>query len=122
MGHSGEIIYIVHLTRSGEIDRFSTIDFNDINTSLGNTDLSLGDRFGISIANLGDIDDDGVIDLAVGASRGDGIKGSAYILFMDKTETSDPTLKNVVKLDVTDANLLGGDTFGQVSVAKHRRP
>ena len=111
------IIYIVHLTRSGELDRFSTLDFNDINTILGNTDLIIDDRFGFSIANLGDIDDDGIIDLAVGAPRGDGgLKGSVYILFMDKTETGDPTLKDVVKLDVTDADLDNGDTFG-VSVA-----
>ena len=37
-------------------------------------DSVLGDpnTFGVSIANLGDIDGDGVIDLAVGAHRGDG--------------------------------------------------
>ena len=112
------IIYIVHLTRSGEPDRFSTLDFNDVNTILGNTDLISSDRFGFSIANLGDIDDDGVIDLAVGANKiNDGNKGLVYILFMDKTETSDPTLKDVVKLDVTGANLNINDLFG-FSVAK----
>ena len=106
------IIYIVHLTRSGELDRFSTLDFNDINTMLGNTDLITADRFGASIANLGDIDGDGVIDLAVGAPRGDGgNKGAVYILFMDD-ETGDPTLKDVVKFDVRNANLNNNDFFG----------
>ena len=107
-------IYILHLKLSGELDSFSEINFNDINTILGNTDLVLNDRFGVSIANLGDIDGDGVVDLAVGAHNDDGT-GSVHILFMDKTETG-PTLKAAVKLDSTDANLVNGDAFG-ISVA-----
>ena len=116
VGTTNEKMYILHLTSSGELDSFSTIDFNDINTILGNTDLDNDDRFGVSVANLGDIDGDGVIDLAVGAHNDDGTIGSVHILFMDKTETNRPTLKAAVKLDTTDANLANGDAFG-LSVA-----
>ena len=113
----GGTIYILHLKRSGALDRFSTIDVNDLNNILDSDDsiISNPNTFGVSIANLGDIDGDGVIDLAVGAHRGDGEKGSVHILFMDKTETG-PILKAAVKLDTTDANLVNGDAFG-ISVA-----
>ena len=116
VGTTNEKMYILHLTSSGHLDSFFTIDFNDINTILGNTDLDSDDRFGVSVANLGDIDGDGVIDLAVGAHRDDGTRGSVHILFMDKTETNRPILKAAVKLDTTDANLVNGDLFG-ISVA-----
>ena len=112
------IIYIVHLTSSGELDSFSTIDINDINDILDG-DSVLNNSFGVSVANLGDIDGDGVNDLAVGAYRGDGNRGSVYILFMEKIGTGDnirPGLKDVVKLDTTDANLANDDQFG-ISVA-----
>ena len=115
---NGEI-YLLRLTASGQLHSFSTINTNDINDIL-EVDSVLGDTFGVSIANLGDIDGDGVIDLAVGAHRGDGgNRGSVHILFMDKTGigiNARPTLKDVVKLDTTGANLANDDQFG-VSVA-----
>ena len=77
-------IYILHLKRSGELDSFSEIDFNDLNNILDGDDLVFTDNFGVSVANLGDIDGDGANDLAVGADRSDGDRGSVYILFMNK--------------------------------------
>ena len=75
---NGEI-YLLRLTASGQLHSFSTINTNDINDIL-EVDSVLGDTFGVSIANLGDIDGDGVIDLAVGAHRGDGgDRGSVHI-------------------------------------------
>ena len=49
-------------------------------------DLDGGDRFGISASNLGDLNGDGILDLAVGASRDDDggfDRGAFYILFLD---------------------------------------
>lgn len=49
-------------------------------------DLDGGDYFGGSIANIGDINNDGVIDLAIGAYRDDdggANRGAVYILFMN---------------------------------------
>lgn len=51
--------------------------------------------FGISLASLGDLDGDGVTDVAVGAARSDNYAGSVYILFMK----SDGTVKSTVVLN-----------------------
>ena len=106
-------IYILHLKRSGELDSFSEIDFNDLNNILDGDDLVFTDNFGVSVANLGDIDGDGANDLAVGADRGDENKGSVHILFMNKPG---PTLKAAVKLDTDNVSLANDDQFG-ISVA-----
>ena len=63
-------IYILYLDDRGELESFYKIDDSDPNIN-----LSDGDGFGRSIANLGDIDGDGTDDLAVGAWR-DGTEGS----------------------------------------------
>ena len=113
-------IYLLRLTSSGDLHSFSVIDKADINVFLDTDDSILSNTFGVSIANLGNIDNDGVIDLAVGAHRGDsGNRGSVHILFMDKTGTgtnASPTLKDAVKLNTTNVALNNNDQFG-VSVA-----
>ena len=112
-------IYLIRLFSSLSVRDFTTIDIDDINNML-DVDSVLNNTFGVSIANLGDIDNDGVIDLAVGAHRGDGgNRGSVHILFMEKTGTGEnirPGLKSVVKLDTTGLNLANNDSFG-ISVA-----
>lgn len=55
--------------------------------------LAAGDSFGVSVAALGDLDGDGVADLAVGA-EGDGTGGAVYILFLN----SDGTVKSRTKI------------------------
>ena len=55
------------------------------------------DRFGSSVANLGDIDGDGIVDLAVGADgdeNGTEAEGAVYILLMN----SDGTVKGHTKI------------------------
>ena len=52
----------------------------------GITDLGNGDWFGYAVASIGDINQDGFMDLAVGApydDDGGSNKGALYILFMD---------------------------------------
>ena len=52
--------------------------------------LDISDLFGSSMASIGDLNGDGVPDLAVGAYRdGDGgaAKGAAYVLFMNTDGT-----------------------------------
>ena len=49
-----------------------------------------GDRFGASVANLGDLDGDGVTDLAVGVPEDDGggrLRGAVWVLFLNPSGT-----------------------------------
>ncbi len=81
--------------------------------------LGSSDRFGASVTKIGDLDGDGVIDLAVGADGDDdggSSSGSVWILFM----RSDFTVKGHQKISSTFGNFTGAlgssDHFG-VSVA-----
>ncbi len=71
-----------------------------INPSNGNfgTGLVAGDQFGgREVAMLGDIDNDGTIEMAVGAFSSDGGKGAIWMLSLDNT-----TLDVVSKLKITE--------------------
>ncbi len=81
--------------------------------------LDDGDRFGSSIANLGDLDGDGIADLAVGAygdDDGGGDRGAVWILFMN----SNGTVRANQKISDTAGGFNGvlddSDNFG-ISVA-----
>jgi hypothetical protein len=62
--------------------------------------LTPGANFGISVVALGDVNGDGVADLAVGASEGGSTFGSVYVLFLNRAGLLDSTSKI--------ANNLGG--------------
>ncbi len=73
------------------------------------------DRFGVSAASLGDLDGDGVGDLAVGAPRDDdggGGHGAVWVLFLN----TDGTVKSHQKISDTEGGFTGilepGDLFG----------
>lgn len=82
-----------------------------------NAPLTVGDEFGCSIANIGDLDKDGVPDLAVGACGDDDVKygefvkqgaaGAVYILFMKW----DGTVKNHKKISARSGNLITGPKY-----------
>ena len=74
-------VYIMHMNTDGSID--STVEINDSTTN-GPT-LSNSDHFGSSIANIGDLDGNGVDDIAVGArldDNGGNARGALHILFL----------------------------------------
>ena len=77
-------IHIMFMNTDGSID--STVEIND-STANGPV-LSDDDRFGISVANIGDLDGNGVDDLAVGSPRDDaggGDRGAVHIMFLATT-------------------------------------
>jgi Ca2+-binding RTX toxin-like protein len=84
----------------------------------GGPTLSDGQHFGVGVAALGDIDGDGIVDLAVGASSDatGGLKrGAVHLLFMNP----DGTVREFSKIDDSTPNgpeLNNNDYFG-ISVA-----
>jgi len=95
----------------------SVLDYQKISDTEGNFTGELGDtgRFGITTASIGDLDGDGVTDLAVGASLDDNggeNRGAVWILFLN----SDGTVKAYQKISNTEGGFTGvlddADQFG----------
>lgn len=82
-------IYLLNLNTDG------TVENNEkIATGLnGGPTLSQADGFGASVANIGDLDGDGVTDLAVGTPRDSTVEffqGAVYVLFLNGVANSEP--------------------------------
>jgi len=116
-GKNRGAVHIIFMNTDGSVD--STVVINDSTTN-GPT-LSNSDLFGTSIANMGDLDGDGVNDLAVGANLDDmdenGVadegdnRGAVHILFMN----SDASVKSTVEINDSTTNgptLTDRDYFG----------
>ena len=74
----------------------SAVEVNDTTTN-GPT-LADDDYFGASVANIGDLDGDGVNDLAVGAQLDDSgsyqsMRGAVHIMFMNTDGSVDSTVE-----------------------------
>ncbi len=130
------VVYILFLTYGGVVAKYTKLGGVDKlggamwgNPYYGNptypAPLEIGDEFGCSLANIGDLDGDGVPDLAVGACGDPDVKkgwlgdhdscfaaGAVYILFMNV----DGTVKYHRKISARSGNLLvgpqPGDRFG----------
>ena len=79
VGSKGEYLCILFLTTDGIVK-----SAQKIGDSYGSIPLTPeeGDYFGISVTFMGDLNEDGVPDLAVGAQGYDNAAGALYILFM----------------------------------------
>ncbi len=69
------------------------------------------DYFGTSVAGIGDLNHDGVPDLAIGADGDSNFKGAVYVAFMHADGTISSTVKLANNLNGGPA-LLNGDSFG----------
>ncbi len=113
-GGSGRgALYILFLDTDGTVKSYQKISDTDGEFSASFTN---GDRFGKTASGIGDLNNDGVEDIAVGAPRDDDggtDRGAVYILFMD----ADGTVKSFQKISDTagsfTATLDDGDLFGQ---------
>ncbi|MFN8024164.1 MAG: FG-GAP-like repeat-containing protein [Acidimicrobiales bacterium] len=111
-GPSRGAVWIVFLRTDGTVK--SKAKISDVAGGL-TTQLDDGDRFGGAIAALGDLNGDGVRDLAVGAFQDDdggGDRGAAYVLFMnaDGSVLAEQKISDIAGGMV--APLGNGDRFG----------
>ena len=105
-------VYILFMNYDGTVQAQQKIS-----SQAGNFtgDLHTADHFGSAVTGIGDIDGDGVPDMAVGASGDDdggSDRGAVWILFMNR----DGTVKSQQKISQLngqfDALLADGDHFG----------
>ncbi|HYG50804.1 MAG TPA: integrin alpha, partial [Flavobacteriales bacterium] len=96
-------VYLTYLNTSGTVKGYTKIA-NGANLTLANTD-----RFGVDIDTIGDLDNNGVVDIVVGAYQNDDggtNRGAAYVVFLK----SDGTVKKSQRISNTQGNF--GETFG----------
>jgi hypothetical protein len=95
-------VWILFLNSDGTVKSHQKIS----NTEGGFTGtLDNDDLFGESVANIGDLDGDDVIDIAVGAADDDGgyRRGAVWVLFLD----NDGTVKSYQKISDTEGGFTG---------------
>mgnify|MGYP001942353259 CR=1 FL=1 len=113
-GKDRGIVHIHFLNADGTIKNSVTITSSTPN----GPSLSNDDKYGISIANMGDLDGDGVIEIIVGAYKKDGggnQQGAAFLHFLN----SDGSIKETLEFSSNSSNgpsLNDKDEYG-VSVA-----
>ncbi len=102
-------VYILFMTATGAIDSFKTIG-DGVGGFTGTLDND--DRFGYSVAALGDLDLDGVPDVAVSSELDDdggNERGAVWIIYLN----ADGTAKSHAKISsTTQGSLLAAPSYG----------
>ena len=89
--------------------------------------LADNDSFGGSITSLGDLDGDGVSDMAVGAPGDNGSRGAVYVLFMNGNGTAKSSQKigggltlapyDYFGIDLASLGDINGDGVTELAIA-----
>lgn len=112
-GQSRGAIYVMFLNSDGSA-KLTTRIASGLN---GGPTLADNDFFGVSLTSLGDLDGDGVVDLAVGAAgddTGGAGCGAVYILRLNADGTAKSTTK--IASSLSGGPVLGtGDSFSSVA-------
>jgi len=109
-GESNGAVWILFLNESGGVKTEYKIN----EAAFGNGNELDESQFGISVANLGDLDGDGIQDIAVGEhlnDDGDTANGAVWILFLNQ----DGGVKDEYKINESrfgNGNELDRDSFG----------
>ena len=107
-------VHIVFMNTDGSVD--STVKINDSTTN-GPT-LSNQDKFGGSVADIGDLNGDGVNEIAVGAQKDDGSgteRGAVYIMHMNTDGSIDSTVE--INSSTTNGPTLSDEDYFGSSIA-----
>lgn len=100
-------VYIHYMNRNGSIKSTVKLSTNTLNGA----PLIDGDNYGSSISSIGDLDNDGIPDIAIAAWGTDTSKGAAYIHFMNR----DGSIKSTKKIGYITSNgpaLSDSDFYG----------
>ena len=98
-GSARGAVHIMFMNTDGSVD--STVEINDSTTN--GPELEDEDAFGRSVANIGDLDGDGVNDLIVGADKdnaGGANRGTIHIIHMN----TDGSVKSTVEINNETTN------------------
>ncbi len=102
-------VWILMMTASGGVGSWQKISKD---AGGFNGDLDGNDNFGAAIAGIGDLDNDGIPDLAVGAPGSDSGRGEVWILFLDAAGGVRQEQQIVGDAGGFDGNLDKNDQFG----------
>jgi hypothetical protein len=111
-GNSHGALYVLFLGIDGKVDEYQKI--SDTEGDFGAT-LSTSDNFGWSVANIGDLDNDNVVDIAVGAkldNDGGSNRGAVYVLFLGTDGKVDGYQKISDTAGDFGASFTDADNFG----------
>ncbi len=110
-GEVEDYVFTITAPSDGSVDSFLKIA-HELN---GGPSLHSSDNFGSSVASLGDLDGDGVADLAVGATGDDtgGVSGGAVHVLLMKADGTVKSSTKIANRTEGGPTLANGDRFGR---------